>query len=315
MSSVFHAGSNSRSTAIVWLALLLIGPRVALAQDAATLVAQGNEAYQSTDYAKAAALWQQAIDAGAKNSAVPYNVACCHARLGNADLAFKALEQAIKAGYRDITHLRSDGDLESLRQDPRWSAVLQRCEQAEQAFAASIQAPDLRGELLRRMKEDQEARFALQDGEDMAKVHKLGQIDAANTTWIKGVMEQRGWLGKSLVGDDGALAAFLLVQHASHDLPFQERALELMKAAAEKGEASKAHLAYLTDRVLIARGKKQVYGTQFYQRGNQLGPQPIEDEANVDARRKELGLPSMAEYAKTMGTTYTPPTSAPAETP
>jgi hypothetical protein len=29
-----------------------------------------------------------------------------------------------------------------------------------------------------------------------------------------------------------------------------------------------------------------------------LVPQPIEDEANVDARRKELGMPPLADYLK-----------------
>jgi hypothetical protein len=33
-------------------------------------------------------------------------------------------------------------------------------------------------------------------------------------------------------------------------------------------------------------------------------PQPIEDEANVDARRKEIGLNTMAEYKLDMERMY-----------
>ena len=41
------------------------------------------------------------------------------------------------------------------------------------------------------------------------------------------------------------------------------RCLDLLAEAAIRGEASRADLAYLTDRVLLAEGQAQVYGTQF----------------------------------------------------
>ena len=71
----------------------------------------------------------------------------------------------------------------------------------------------------------------------------------------------------------------------------------LTEAVAQK-EAQADHLAYLTDRVLVAEGQPQRYGTQFYTDKGELKPRPIEDEANVDARRKEVGLPPLAEYAR-----------------
>jgi hypothetical protein len=57
------------------------------------------------------------------------------------------------------------------------------------------------------------------------------------------VIEKHGWPGKSLVGADGAQAAWLLVQHADLDREFQRQCLPLLKEAAEKGEASKQNLA------------------------------------------------------------------------
>jgi hypothetical protein len=35
-----------------------------------------------------------------------------------------------------------------------------------------------------------------------------------------------------------------------------------------------------------------------------MEPQPIEDEANVDKRRKEMGLSSLAEYRKIIEEVY-----------
>jgi hypothetical protein len=176
---------------------------------------------------------------------------------------------------------------------------------------------DLRKELLNRTKEDQDARKAMiatmnqkgtspeqaKQGESpLAK--RLEAIDRANTARMKEIVDKYGWPGKSLVGKDGANAAWLLVQHADLDPAFQKRCLELIGAAFKKGEVSGQELAYLTDRVRVAQGEKQLYGTQFHTVDGKLVPQPIEDEANVDKRRKEVGLSSMAEYEKLMHKVY-----------
>lgn len=282
----------------------------ASAEDPAALVSRATAEYQAKHYAAAAKLMQEAIDAGAKNPSVFYNAACYFALDGRTEEAFKYLDLATSRGFRDLETMKADKDLETLHGDARWRATLKQCEDAERNFMKTIQKPELRAELLKRMKEDQDVRLSLQSGQDMEKIHRMEAIDKENTAWIKGVIEKDGWPGKSLVGDDGALAVFLLVQHADRDVDFQEQCLDLMKAAAEKGEARKDHVAYLTDRVLVARGKKQLYGTQFIQSGDGFGPQPIEDEAHVDDRRKALGLPPLAEYAKSMGATYQPPKQA-----
>jgi len=100
---------------------------------------------------------------------------------------------------------------------------------------------------------------------------------------------------------DGAFAAWLLVQHADADPEFQAYCLELMKDAYESGEVRGQDLAYLTDRVLVNQGKKQLYGTQFWTPpGGKIQPRPIEDEAKLDERRSKMGLGLFAEYKKMM---------------
>ena len=90
----------------------------------------------------------------------------------------------------------------------------------------------------------------------------MHKFDGENTQWLKQIVEQRGWPTKSMVGSDGANAAWLLVQHADADIKFQRKCLDLM-AALPKNEVSQTDFAYLTDRVLLAEGKNQLYGTQF----------------------------------------------------
>ena len=178
----------------------------------------------------------------------------------------------------------------------------------------------LRAELVERADEDQKARKQFIDlqarpaGKDAdavkkeveAATKKLQEIDARNTAWMKEVVDKHGWPGKSLVGKDGAMKAWLLVQHADQDRAFQKRCLPLLAGAVKKGEAGPEHLAYLTDRVKVADKEKQVYGTQFHEVGGKMEPYPIEDEADVDKRRKEVGLPPLAEYRKRIEELYKP---------
>jgi hypothetical protein len=148
---------------------------------------------------------------------------------------------------------------------------------------------DLRAELLRRVVPDQEARWAHDSG-------AMQQADADNLPWIRQVVAEHGWPGRSDVGDDGAQAAWLLVQHADADPAFQRECLGLLTAAVGQGEARRAHLALLTDRVLVAEGQPQEYGTQLRYRGGECVPFPLRDPEQVDERRAAMALQPLAEY-------------------
>ena len=89
-----------------------------------------------------------------------------------------------------------------------------------------------------------------------------------------------------------------LVQHADHDRPFQKQCLEMLKEAVKKGEATGEQFDYLTDRVRLGEKKKQLYGTQIELVEGKFRPFPIEDETDVDKRRQEVGLSSLANYLK-----------------
>jgi hypothetical protein len=133
-------------------------------------------------------------------------------------------------------------------------------------------------------------------------------VDADNLAWLKEVVTEVGWPGRSMVGGDGAHAAWLLAQHADQDPSFQRRCLDLLSQAVAGGEASSAELAYLTDRVLLAEGKPQEYGTQFI--GCERGwiPRQLRDPEGVDERRAQMGLETLADNASRMSADYGPPT-------
>lgn len=178
----------------------------------------------------------------------------------------------------------------------------------------AVKEPALREELVKRMKAEQDVRIEVmrlnppnkpltpedrRRPEVKAVFERMAKIDKDNLVWLKGVVEKHGWPGKSLVGSDGAWGAFLIAQHAVTDLEFMSKCLGLLKEAHKAGEAEGQQVALMTDRLLILKEKKkQLYGTQLTTKDGKLVPQPIEDEANVDRRRKELGLPPLADYLK-----------------
>jgi len=173
----------------------------------------------------------------------------------------------------------------------------------------TVKKPELREELLKRLAADQKIRMELNQKYKGSlppeELEAMTKLDKENTAWIKQKMSKHGWLGTSLVGMDGAQAAFILVQHAVHDAEFQKQALELLHKAVADGEAFPVHLAFLTDRVRLAQGKPQVYGTQTrVTKEGKFEVPPIEDEANVDKRRADVGLEPIADYIQKMRQRY-----------
>lgn len=162
--------------------------------------------------------------------------------------------------------------------------------------------PDLRAELLRRADRDQAAR---RDRD----VEAIGRADEENLPWLKDVLAEVGWPRRRAVGEDGAHAAWLLAQHADRDPAFQRRCLDLVTVAAEQGEASRTEIAYLTDRVLLAEGQPQEFGTQVVARAGEWVPSRLREPGGVDERRATVSLGPMAGYLARIAEHYGPPVS------
>jgi hypothetical protein len=173
------------------------------------------------------------------------------------------------------------------------------------ALESEFMNNQLRAELLERIKKEQKLRRELIDKpDDVQLMMHMIEADAQNTMWLDEVTKQYGWPGKSLVGEDGTQAAFLIVQH-SPAVQFQKKCLALLEAAVSQNEADITSLAYLTDRVRLSNGKPQVYGTQGqHEPDGVIVPLPIENEEHVDERRKAIGLEPIAEYFKSMNESY-----------
>lgn len=98
-----------------------------------------------------------------------------------------------------------------------------------------------------------------------------------------------------MIGKRGSKNFWLLVQHCDRDIDFQKKCLELFKQAVKNNQADPKYFAYLTDRVLLADGKKQKFGTQFLIRDNKTVLAPTVNLASINKRRLSHGLDTIEE--------------------
>ncbi len=162
----------------------------------------------------------------------------------------------------------------------------------------------LERQLRRMMEADQKTRMGKIDLEAMRR------IDAQNLPRLRAIVRQYGWPSTTQVGTEPAHNLWLLVQHMDAAPYFQKNCLRRMAPLVPKGEASPTDFAYLTDRVRVNTGQRQLYGTQWKRTDDgKWIPQPVADPDTLAERRRKLGLPTMDEYRKQLERVYGPATA------
>jgi hypothetical protein len=106
--------------------------------------------------------------------------------------------------------------------------------------------------------------------EELARAGELEQgyhprmeaVHRENAARLREIIAARGWPGHGIAGEDGAEAAWLIVQHAIGDPGVMRSAIPLLEQAVEHGEAPAWQLHYLLDRVACFEGRPQPYGIE-----------------------------------------------------
>jgi hypothetical protein len=130
---------------------------------------------------------------------------------------------------------------------------------------------------------------------------EMEAVHLDNAKLLERAFDHMGWPSRRILGDDGAAAAFSILQHAISRPDLQRRGLELMLRAIPDGDANALDAAYLSDRIAVFEGREQTFGTQFdWDATGQLSPAPIHEAADVDERRASVGLPPIAEAVAEM---------------
>ena len=124
------------------------------------------------------------------------------------------------------------------------------------------------------------------------------QIDRANLKELKRLIKKYGFPEITKVGKKAYLSAYLIAQHAGHDLDFMKFFLsEVTKRLHTVAVINKTY-GYLFDRVNRMEGRPLLYGTQggcFD--GIYVPSQPI-SLVDLDQTRAALGLLSMKAFSE-----------------
>ncbi len=150
-----------------------------------------------------------------------------------------------------------------------------------------------RGFLIAALKSDPQDKEAL--GRNKAEMHRNDSINFVRTIEL---LDTNGWIPKSKVGTANQ-ALFFVIQHASPDII--NKYITLFEAAAKDDEIPRALFAKMYDRQQMYSGKPQRYGTQMLRKDPSTKERVlwrIEDPANVNALRKEMGLPPLEDYPR-----------------
>jgi hypothetical protein len=179
--------------------------------------------------------------------------------------------------------------------------------QGPSAAVPKITLPELREQILAMLREGEAARKQQIEAGDSAEARaRVLQIDQRHLSILKEVAAERGFPNAAEIGKDGVDAFWLLVQHADADHEFQEEMLRVITPRARSDEIDGSKFALLTDRVLVAQGKPQRYGTQVKRVDGKYRVGEVEDESQLDARRRDAGLMPINDYLCMLEVLYAP---------
>lgn len=125
-------------------------------------------------------------------------------------------------------------------------------------------------------------------------------IDVANTAWLKADLRDHGWYRISTFGADADRAAWSLVQHARHDLAFQDEVLSMLEPLWQSGDTRGENFANLYDQTAHLKRRAGRFGVV----GDCTAPgvwtpSGVKNRAATDEWRARAGMPPLAQHIAT----------------
>ncbi len=269
-------------------------------------IRKADSCYGKENYKMSVSYYEKAFTIEQKSAANLYSAGCVASMAKENKKAFKWLNLAIDKGFANIAEIQIDGDLTALHSEKEWKETIDHLQQKLDVLEVNYDKP-LQKELLAIYTEDQAIRYEFMkiykaNGLTVTRqVDSIGKVmnrkDSINVIKVMKILDEKGWVGADVVGSQANQTLYLVIQHA--DLKYQQKYLPMMREAVKKGNAKSRNLAYLEDRVALAQGGKQIYGSQIWThpvtKKNFIAP--LEDPDNVDKRRREVGLGPLSDTA------------------
>jgi len=121
---------------------------------------------------------------------------------------------------------------------------------------------------------------------------------AVNEKKIRAILDENGWPDKERMGERGNWTICNVIQHADNEIRIKY--LPIMRQAVKDKKLEPRFLVRAEDRIATERGDTQIYGGQmkYYPETKSFNVWPIHDPVNIDKRRTEIGLGSIAVHLK-----------------
>jgi hypothetical protein len=134
----------------------------------------------------------------------------------------------------------------------------------------------------------------------------IAHYDSINLAKLDIILTTYGWPGIQDIGEEGSQTIFMVVQHA--EVAHQKKYVEILKRSVESNFGKKSALAVLEDKICVAEGRPQIFGTQVGMNTDTklMFVFPLIDPENVDERRHEYDLPPMQEFLDRYYLTWNP---------
>ncbi len=265
--------------------------------------------YQAKDFKQSAEMYKKAFDE-LDGKAYPndrYNAACSYALSGDQENSFYHLfylAENPKILYKNLDHISADEDLASLHANQEWTKLIGTVKANKEEYEKDLDKP-LVATLETIYEEDQkyrqeintiEEKYGWESDEMKAHWKIISEKDSINLIKVKEILDERGWLGPKIIGNQGNATLFLVIQHS--DQATQEKYLPMMREAVKLGNARASSLALLEDRVALGKGERQIYGSQVG-RDEDTGEHyvsPLIEPEKVNERRAKVGLGTIENY-------------------
>ena len=236
-----------------------------------------------------------------------YNLAVNYTFLGDNDSAFYYLNRYLDLSEDDRIVL-VDRDLFKLRKDTaRWRNIVQKIENAYLQLLDSATNKPLALQLFYLGIADQEYRIylpILQQINDSLSP-KMMQNDRCLYDTLETIIKQHGFPTLSMVGKLASVNAFLLLQHSPK---IKNKYYKMVREAYLQNDFDPISYAMLTDRWLMRKKKRQLYGTQCIENNRVFKKYKtsilykVKDFKNVNQRREKIGMSeTVEETVKWMG--------------
>ncbi|MEN0047894.1 MAG: DUF6624 domain-containing protein [Bacteroidota bacterium] len=276
------------------------------AQTYKELISKANSLYKEEAYQASAEQFDAAFELQEGSASSYYNAACSWALASNEEQAISYMKKSVEKGWKKVKWMQQDKDLNSLHEHADWEEIVAQAQANLDEYEKDLDKPlkneleeiYMKDQMLRRMIGDVQEQYGRESDEMDYFWSLISMQDSINEAQVGKIIDERGWVGKSLVGGQANTTLWLVIQHAP--LETQEKYLPLLKESVKKRESSGSHLALLEDRILMRNGEPQTYGSQIT-RDEKTDKQivyEVRDPEYVNQRRAEVGLGPIEEYVK-----------------